>query len=90
MGRKEAIYFYEPDGLGPCYAFEAEKRILMWYRGYLLVVARDNNNPKVGFVSGWCVCSYLGIAGECVHGVRFEEQADCLSGQLWRYCTCDV
>lgn len=38
VGRPEAVYFYEADGRGPCWAFDGEKRYLGWFRGYLLAV----------------------------------------------------
>ncbi|KAL2635425.1 hypothetical protein R1flu_006904 [Riccia fluitans] len=38
VGRPEAVYFYEADGRGPCWAFDGEKRYMGWFRGYLLVV----------------------------------------------------
>lgn len=36
MGRPEAVYFYEDDGRGPCWAFEGDKSLIGWFRGYLL------------------------------------------------------
>ncbi|XP_010532982.1 PREDICTED: vacuolar protein-sorting-associated protein 11 homolog [Tarenaya hassleriana] len=45
IGRPEAVYFYEVDGRGPCWAFEGEKKFLGWFRGYLLCVIAD---PKTG------------------------------------------
>lgn len=41
IGRKEAVYFYEPDGRGPCFAFEGEKKLLSWFRGYLIIVGQQ-------------------------------------------------
>ncbi|GAV78365.1 Clathrin domain-containing protein/VPS11_C domain-containing protein [Cephalotus follicularis] len=41
IGRHEAVYFYEVDGRGPCWAFEGEKKFLGWFRGYLLCVIAD-------------------------------------------------
>ncbi|XP_024520888.1 vacuolar protein-sorting-associated protein 11 homolog [Selaginella moellendorffii] len=41
IGRPEAIYFYEVDGRGPCWAFEGEKKYVGWFRGYLLAVIAD-------------------------------------------------
>ncbi|KAL3525158.1 hypothetical protein ACH5RR_013530 [Cinchona calisaya] len=41
IGRPEAVYFYEVDGRGPCWAFEGEKKFLGWFRGYLLCVIAD-------------------------------------------------
>ncbi|XP_067666114.1 vacuolar protein sorting-associated protein 11 homolog [Haliotis asinina] len=44
IGRQDAVYFYQPDGRGPCLAFEGEKLQLHWFRGYLVVVGKDNKN----------------------------------------------
>lgn len=41
IGRTEAVYFYEVDGRGPCWAFEGVKQLLGWFRGYLLSVIAD-------------------------------------------------
>ncbi|KAI9088717.1 hypothetical protein DFS34DRAFT_708836 [Phlyctochytrium arcticum] len=41
IGRKEAVYFYGPDGRGPCFVIEGEKTSLTWFRNYLAVVSRD-------------------------------------------------
>eukprot|EP00027_Filamoeba_sp_ATCC50430_P018912 CAMPEP_0168579026 /NCGR_PEP_ID=MMETSP0413-20121227/21645_1 /TAXON_ID=136452 /ORGANISM="Filamoeba nolandi, Strain NC-AS-23-1" /LENGTH=897 /DNA_ID=CAMNT_0008612909 /DNA_START=77 /DNA_END=2766 /DNA_ORIENTATION=- len=46
VGRKEAVYFYEADGRGPCFAFDGDKKLLGWFRGYLVVVNQDAQNPK--------------------------------------------
>ncbi|VVA98335.1 unnamed protein product [Arabis nemorensis] len=44
VGRPEAVYFYEVDGRGPCWAFEGEKKFMGWFRGYLLCVIADPKN----------------------------------------------
>lgn len=49
LGRPEAVYFYEVDGRGPCWAFEGEKTFLGWFRGYLLCVIADQRNNKNTF-----------------------------------------
>ncbi|KAK6155310.1 hypothetical protein DH2020_009558 [Rehmannia glutinosa] len=49
IGRPEAIYFYEVDGRGPCWAFEGEKKFLGWFRGYLLCVIADQRTGKNTF-----------------------------------------
>ncbi|XP_021274315.1 vacuolar protein-sorting-associated protein 11 homolog [Herrania umbratica] len=49
IGRPEAVYFYEVDGRGPCWAFEGEKKFLGWFRGYLLCVVADQRNGKNTF-----------------------------------------
>ncbi|XP_078157750.1 vacuolar protein sorting 11 [Carex rostrata] len=46
LGRPEAVYFYETDGRGPCWAFDGEKRFLGWFRGYLLSVIGDQRNSS--------------------------------------------
>ena len=38
VGRPEAIYFYTPEGRGPCLAFDGEKKTLAWFRTNLIVV----------------------------------------------------
>ncbi|KAG0477195.1 hypothetical protein HPP92_013598 [Vanilla planifolia] len=38
IGRPEAVYFYEVDGRGPCWAFDGEKKLLGWFRGYLVCI----------------------------------------------------
>ncbi|PIN17534.1 Vacuolar assembly/sorting protein PEP5/VPS11 [Handroanthus impetiginosus] len=49
IGRPEAVYFYEVDGRGPCWAFEGEKKFLGWFRGYLLCVIADQRTGKNTF-----------------------------------------
>ncbi|KAJ4827545.1 Vacuolar protein sorting-associated protein 11 [Turnera subulata] len=49
VGRPEAVYFYEVDGRGPCWAFEGEKKFLGWFRGYLLCVISDQRSGKDSF-----------------------------------------
>lgn len=49
IGRPEAVYFYEVDGRGPCWAFEGEKKFLGWFRGYLLCVIADQRTGKDTF-----------------------------------------
>lgn len=44
IGRPEAVYFYEDDGRGPCWAFEGDKQFLGWFRGYLLCVTADQRS----------------------------------------------
>jgi hypothetical protein len=47
-GRKEAIYFYNILGPGPCLAFEAAVRRhqLFWFRNHLISVDQTPNNPN--------------------------------------------
>lgn len=49
IGRPEAVYFYEVDGRGPCWAFEGEKKFLGWFRGYLLCVFADQRTGNDTF-----------------------------------------
>nr|XP_043629208.1 vacuolar protein-sorting-associated protein 11 homolog [Erigeron canadensis] len=49
IGRPEAVYFYETDGRGPCWAFEGEKKFLGWFRGYLLCVIADQRSGSHTF-----------------------------------------
>lgn len=44
IGRDEAVYFYEVDGRGPCWAFEGEKKFVGWFRGYLLCIIADQKS----------------------------------------------
>lgn len=46
----ECVYLYQPDERGPCFAFEGQKLIVQWYRGYLVVVSKDSKvSPKSEF-----------------------------------------
>ncbi|KAK9077398.1 hypothetical protein SSX86_005735 [Deinandra increscens subsp. villosa] len=49
IGRPEAVYFYEVDGRGPCWAFEGEKKFVGWFRGYLLCVIADQRKGSNTF-----------------------------------------
>ena len=42
MARDEAIYFYGPDGRGPCFIMEGEKSLLNWFRGYVVTVSKES------------------------------------------------
>ncbi|XP_060553204.1 vacuolar protein sorting-associated protein 11 homolog [Ruditapes philippinarum] len=51
IGRDDALYFYQPDGKGPCLAFEGEKFQLHWFRGYLVIVGKESKSfPKVPMI----------------------------------------
>ncbi|XP_071804394.1 vacuolar protein sorting-associated protein 11 homolog [Asterias amurensis] len=52
IGREDAVYFYQPDGRGPCLAFEGKKTLLHWYRGYLVVVTKDSKMLSRNLGSG--------------------------------------
>ena len=41
VGRKDAIYFFQPDERGPCLAFEGEKLQLYWHRNYLIIIGKE-------------------------------------------------
>ncbi|XP_032976890.1 vacuolar protein sorting-associated protein 11 homolog isoform X2 [Rhinolophus ferrumequinum] len=48
----ECVYLYQPDERGPCFAFEGHKLIAHWFRGYLVIVSRDQKvSPKSEFTS---------------------------------------
>lgn len=42
VARKDAVFIYEHDGLGPCYPFEGEKCSVNWFRGKLVIGAKEN------------------------------------------------
>lgn len=43
----ECVYLYQPDERGPCFAFEGQKLIAHWYRGYLVIVSKERKpSPK--------------------------------------------
>uniref|UniRef100_A0A8C4Q9L1 Vacuolar protein sorting-associated protein 11 homolog n=1 Tax=Eptatretus burgeri TaxID=7764 RepID=A0A8C4Q9L1_EPTBU len=42
IARNDCVYLYQPDERGPCFAFEGEKKIVHWYRGFLVVVTKDS------------------------------------------------
>ncbi|KAM3830816.1 vacuolar protein sorting-associated protein 11 homolog [Vipera latastei] len=49
----ECVYLYQPDERGPCFAFEGQKLIVHWYRGYLIIVSKDwKASPKSEFPGG--------------------------------------
>jgi vacuolar protein sorting-associated protein 11 len=41
IARNEAVYFYDLDGRGPCFGFDGEKKMIMFFRGYLVVVGEN-------------------------------------------------
>lgn len=43
----ECVYLYQPDERGPCFAFEGQKLIVHWYRGYLIIVTRERSAVKM-------------------------------------------
>ena len=44
VGRREAVYFYSAEERGPCFAFDGEKAVLSWHRGFLLVASRGDGS----------------------------------------------
>ncbi|XP_044312298.1 vacuolar protein sorting-associated protein 11 homolog isoform X2 [Varanus komodoensis] len=49
----ECVYLYQPDERGPCFAFEGQKLIAHWYRGYLVIVSKDRKtSAKSEFAGG--------------------------------------
>jgi hypothetical protein len=46
IGRPQAVYYYEVDGRGPCWAFDGEKKFVGWFRGYLICVIEDQRTQK--------------------------------------------
>lgn len=47
VGKNEAVYFYNPDGPGPCFVLEGEKKMVGWFRNYLAIVARDTKSKSL-------------------------------------------
>ena len=47
VARKEAVFLYEHDGLGPCYPFEGDKVSVHWFRGKLVIVAKENQTTSL-------------------------------------------
>ncbi|CAH2319593.1 vacuolar sorting-associated 11 homolog [Pelobates cultripes] len=47
VARNDCVYLYQPDERGPCFAFEGQKLIVHWYRGYLIIVSRDRSEFAV-------------------------------------------
>ncbi|TPX36028.1 hypothetical protein SmJEL517_g01773 [Synchytrium microbalum] len=39
IGRREAVYFYGPDGRGPCFIIDDDKVSMTWFRGYVAIVS---------------------------------------------------
>ncbi|KAI8806579.1 hypothetical protein BJ742DRAFT_816359 [Cladochytrium replicatum] len=40
VARNEAVYFYGPEGRGPCFIIESDKRFVTWFRNFLVVVSQ--------------------------------------------------
>lgn len=41
VGRKDAVYFYQPEGRGQCLVFDGDKELITTFRNYLVVVSRE-------------------------------------------------
>ena len=41
VGRPDAIYCYSPNERGACFVFKGEKRLLHWFKGYLVVLGAE-------------------------------------------------
>ncbi|XP_066929796.1 vacuolar protein sorting-associated protein 11 homolog [Clytia hemisphaerica] len=41
IANPDALYFFHTDSMGPCFAFEGEKKMICWFRGYLVVVSKE-------------------------------------------------
>ncbi|KAL7063775.1 hypothetical protein AAHC03_05718 [Spirometra sp. Aus1] len=46
MAHKDAVYFYESEARGPCYAIEGDKRGLYAYKNYLIAIKVNSLRPK--------------------------------------------
>ncbi|KAG9508446.1 Vacuolar protein sorting-associated protein 11-like protein, partial [Fragariocoptes setiger] len=46
VGRKNAVYFYQFDGRGPCLAFDGEKLFLQRFKNYLVVISREGQKQS--------------------------------------------
>lgn len=44
VARKDAVFVYDYDGLGPCYPFEGDKVSVHSFRGKLVIVAKENQS----------------------------------------------
>jgi vacuolar protein sorting-associated protein 11 len=51
VGRQDAVYLYEPEGRGPCIALDSNKKMVQWFRSYLVVVNQDQQNLRSNSVS---------------------------------------
>ena len=62
LGRKDAIYFYQNDGRGGCLAFDNEKLILYWFKGYLIVISKE----KLPFSDEKNICTIYDIRNKYI------------------------
>ncbi|KAK2706012.1 hypothetical protein QYM36_016138, partial [Artemia franciscana] len=54
IARNDAIYSFTggPESRGTCYAFDGEKKLIKWYRGYLVVVVKEQQSHGVPVSEG--------------------------------------
>ncbi|CAG8604564.1 4777_t:CDS:10, partial [Ambispora gerdemannii] len=45
IAKDEAIYFYTPDGRGPCFVYEGTKTSVIWFKFYLIIVSPPASQP---------------------------------------------
>ncbi|KJE89841.1 hypothetical protein CAOG_01266 [Capsaspora owczarzaki ATCC 30864] len=59
VARNEAVYFFEVEDRGPAFAFEGPKRLVSWFRNYLIVVTSPQTNapPVSGSTAGSAVAA---------------------------------
>ncbi|KAF0291087.1 Vacuolar protein sorting-associated protein 11 [Amphibalanus amphitrite] len=48
VGKPDAIYCYSPNERGACFVFEGEKRLLHWFKGYLVVLGAEKVTAAAG------------------------------------------
>lgn len=41
IANRDALFFFYTESMGPCLAFEGEKKMICWFRGYLVVVSKE-------------------------------------------------
>lgn len=46
VAKNDAVYCYTNGEIGPCYALHGEKIQLEWFRGYLVIIAKDNKSSS--------------------------------------------
>ncbi|XP_064597137.1 vacuolar protein sorting-associated protein 11 homolog [Liolophura sinensis] len=94
VGRQDAVYFYQHDGRGPCLAFEGEKVLLQWFRGYLVVVGKENKTmPRAAAIAGQSremnIVTVYDIQNKFIgYSAPFPEVVDVVSewGSLYVVC----
>nr|XP_039266743.1 vacuolar protein sorting-associated protein 11 homolog [Styela clava] len=47
VAASDAVYAYQPDSRGPCFAFDGDKVLARWYHGYLILVYKDKTRAGV-------------------------------------------